>query len=237
MCSFPDVGVTDNKMDTNMEPRESPMTLFSVNVGLPRDVRWNGQTVQTGIFKDPVSGPVMLRSLNLDGDRQADLSVHGGPTKVVYVYAREHYDYWREQLPEQVLAPGVFGENFTTEGLEQESVFIGDEFSIGKARVVVTEPRMPCFKLAIRFGRPDMLKRFLKSQRTGFYFGVLEEGEVQAGDEINLVRRDETGLKVSDVTKLYTTERGNADLLEKAISTNGLPESWRGYFRNQLGKL
>lgn len=213
------------------------MKLISVNVGLPREVMWNGKAVQTGIFKEPVTGPVMLHRLNLDGDRQADLSVHGGPTKAVYVYPAEHYRYWSDELPGQELPFGVFGENFTTEGLDEEAIRIGDQFSIGEARVVVTEPRMPCFKLAIRFERPDMPKRFLKSRRTGFYFGVLEEAPVRAGDEITLLSRDETGLKLADVTRLYTTERKNAVLLSKAIATEGLPESWRGYFRSQLGKL
>ena len=213
------------------------MKLVSLNVGLPREVTWNGQTTLTGIFKDPVDGPVMMRRLNLDGDRQADLSVHGGPTKAVYAYPVEHYSYWKEQLPEQELLFGAFGENLTTKGMDEDSICIGDRFSIGKARVIVTEPRMPCFKLAIRFGRPDMLKRFLKSQRTGFYFGVLEEGEVQTGDEIALLDRDMTGLKVADVTQLYTTERDNAALLAKAISVEALPDKWRWYFEHQLEKL
>jgi MOSC domain-containing protein YiiM len=213
---------------------EDSMKLLSLNVGVPREVTWNGQTVLTGIFKDTVDGPRMLRRLNLDGDRQADLSVHGGPTKAAYLYPSEHYPFWKEELPDTELPFGVFGENFTTEGLDEQAICIGDRFSIGKAQVVVTEPRMPCFKLAIRFGRPDMLKRFLKSGRTGFYFGVLEEGEVQAGDEISLLGRDPSGLKVSDVTRLYSTERGNAELLAKAISVETLPEKWRGYFQHQL---
>ncbi len=226
---------TSARMET--ESQNTPMKIVSVNVGLPREVMWNGKAIQTGIFKEPVTGPVMLRRLNLDGDRQADLSVHGGPNKVVYVYPVEHYSYWSNELPEQELPFGVFGENFSTEGLDEEAVVIGDVFGIGKARVVVTEPRMPCFKLAIRFNRPDMVKRFMRSQRTGFYFGVLDEGEVQAGDEISLLSRDDSGLKLTDVTRLYTTERTNASLLAKATFTQSLPESWRGYFQNQLEKL
>ncbi len=213
------------------------MKLLSLNVGLPREVSWNGQKVRTGIFKEPVEGAVMLRRLNLDGDRQADLSVHGGPSKAAYVYPAEHYGYWRAQLPERELPFGMFGENFTTEGLDEEAVCIGDRFRVGNAQVVVTEPRMPCYKLGIRFGRMDMLKRFLKSQRTGFYFGVLDEGAVEAGDEMALVSRDATGLKVADVTRLYTTHRGNAALLARAISVEALPERWRGYFQHLLEKL
>ncbi len=213
------------------------MMLLSVNIGRPRDVMWNGQIVQTGIFKEPISGSVKLRSLNLEGDQQADLSVHGGPFKAVYVYPREHYDYWSDQLPNQDLPLGVFGENFTTRGLNEDDIFIGDVFSIGKARVVVTEPRMPCFKLAIRFNRPDMPKRFMKSQRMGFYFSVLEEGKVEAGDKITLLVRDESGLKLADVTKLYTTEKRDKELLSRAVSTDALPESWRQYFEIRLDKL
>ncbi len=140
-------------------------------------------------------------------------------------------------MPERELPFGMFGENFTTEGLDEETVCIGDCFRVGNAQVVVTEPRMPCYKLGIRFGRMDMLKRFLKSQRTGFYFGVLDEGAVQAGDEMALLRRDATGLKVADVTRLYTTHRGNAALLARAISVEALPERWRGYFQHLLEKL
>jgi MOSC domain-containing protein YiiM len=157
------------------------MKLISVNVGLPRVVRSNGDSVTTGIFKEPVAGRVMLRTLNLDGDRQADLSVHGGPSKAVYVYPAEHYDYWQRELPEMELPWGMFGENFTATGLAESELNIGDQFRVGSALVMVTEPRMPCYKLGIRFNRPDILKRFLASGRTGFYFAVLQEGEVEPG--------------------------------------------------------
>jgi MOSC domain-containing protein YiiM len=213
------------------------MRLVSVNVGLPREVTWKEKTVTTGIFKTPVPGMVALRRHNLDGDQQADLSVHGGPTKAVYVYPSQHYAYWRSELPAIELAWGNFGENLTTDGLDEESVRIGDEFRVGTARMVVTEPRMPCFKLGIRFGRADMVKRFLKSQRTGFYFGVVDEGEVQAGDELELLAKHPDGLTVADVTRLYTTEKANIALLRKAISVAALPESWRRYFAHQLEKL
>ena len=208
-----------------------------MNVGLPREVAWKGKTVRTGIFKDPVDGPVALRRHNLAGDRQADLSVHGGPTKAVYVYPTQHYDYWRAELADDELAWGSFGENLTVEGVDEETTCIGDEFRIGTARVVVTEPRMPCFKLGIRFDRSDMVKRFLRSQRTGFYFGVLEEGVVQAGDSLERVAEHPDGLRVADVTRLYTTERTNKELLQKAISVAALPEGWRGYFAHQLERL
>ena len=212
-------------------------TLVSVNVGLPREVTWKGQRVTTGIFKEPVAGPVHLRRHNLDGDRQADLSVHGGSTKAVYVYPTRHYDYWRRELENIDLAWGAFGENLTVEGVDEEAIHVGDEFRVGSARVVVTEPRMPCSKLGVRFDRADMVKRFLKSQRTGFYFGVVEEGVVQAGDSLEPVVEHIDRLRVADVTRLYTTEKTNEALLGKAISVEALSASWRGYFEHQLEKL
>jgi MOSC domain-containing protein YiiM len=216
---------------------ELMLMLVSVNVGLPREVTWKGKSITTGIFKAPVAGPVALRRHNLDGDRQADLSVHGGPTKAVYVYPTRHYDYWRRELGERELTWGSFGENFTVEGVDEEAVSIGDEFRVGSARVIVTEPRMPCFKLEIRFGRADMVKRFLKSQRPGFYFGVVEEGMVQAGDHLERVAEHPDGLRVADVTRLYTTEKTNEALLLKAISVEALPVSWRVSFEHQLERL
>jgi len=213
------------------------MRIAAVNVGLPREVTWKGQTVTTGIFKAPVGGPVALRRHNLEGDRQADLSVHGGPTKAVYLYPTQHYDYWRDELGDDELAWGSFGENLTVDGLDEETVCIGDEFRAGSARVVVTEPRMPCYKLAIRFDRADMVKRFLSSQRTGFYFSVAEEGLVQVGDQLERVSTHPDGLRVADVTRLYTTERADEALLRKAIAVAVLPEKWRGFFEHQLQRL
>ena len=165
------------------------MKIISVNVGLPRLVMRNDEPVSTGIFKEPVAGRVMMRTLNLDGDRQADLSVHGGPEKAVYVYPSEHYDFWKRELPDMDLPWGMFGENLTTTGLFETEANIGDKFRIGTAEVMVTQPRMPCYKLGIRFGRADIIKRFLLSERTGFYLSVLKEGEVGAGDEFVLSRK------------------------------------------------
>ncbi len=171
--------------------------LISVNVGVPREVAKRGKTVTTSIFKEPVEGRVMLRRLNLDGDRQSDLTVHGGANKAVYAYAAEHYDYWRKELPHMNLPWGMFGENLTTQGLLDDAVRIGDRFRIGSAEVVVTQPRFPCYKLGVRFGRADMVKRFLASGRTGFYLAVIQEGEVGAGDPIELIGRGETGVTVA----------------------------------------
>ena len=213
------------------------MKLVSVNVGLPREVTWKRKSVTTGIFKEPVAGRVMMRTLNLDGDRQADLSVHGGPSKAVYVYPVEHYDYWRRELPDMKLPWGVFGENLTTEGLLEDTVNIGDRFRIGSAEVMVTEPRMPCYKLGIKFGRDDIIKRFLASGRSGFYFAVLQEGEVGADDTIELLNRDEHNVTVGDIVRLYVSEKDDLELLHRAVRVDTLPESWRGYFQHQIEKL
>jgi MOSC domain-containing protein YiiM len=207
------------------------MQLISVNVGLPREVPWKGRTASTGIFKEPVSERVMVRSLNLDGDGQADLTVHGGLDKAVYVYPFEHYDYWRSELPDMDLPLGIFGENFTTTGLREEDVNIGDRFRIGNLILMVTQPRLPCYKLGIRFGRPDMVKRFLASRRTGFYFRVLQEGEVGVGDTLELVSRDNHHVTVADITQLYVREEDNPDLLQRAAQLEALPQSWRDYFQ------
>lgn len=177
------------------------MKLVSVNVGLPRVVNWRGRNVTTGIFKEPVDGPVFLRTLNLDGDGQSDLTVHGGRRKAVYVYPIEHYAYWRAEMPETELPFGMFGENFTTEGLLEEDVRVGDRFRIGRAEVVVTEPRLPCYKLALKFGRPDIIKLFMRSGRSGFYLAVLQEGEVRAGDTIERVGADGLGSSIAEMLR------------------------------------
>jgi MOSC domain-containing protein YiiM len=211
--------------------------LISVNVGLPRIVMNNGDPVATGIFKEPVAGRVILRKLNLDGDRQADLSVHGGPSKAVYVYPSEHYDYWEQELPGMKLPWGMFGENFTTTGLFESELNIGDKFRVGSSLVMVTEPRMPCYKLGIKFGHLDIVKRFLASERTGFYCAVLQEGEVGTGDRIELIEEDRHRVKVSDITRLYIREKDNAELLRRLFVVEALPDNWKNYFQHRLEKL
>jgi len=210
------------------------MRVVSVNVGLPREVLWKRRTVSTGIFKEPVAGRVMARRLNLDGDRQADLSLHGGPEKAIYVYPADYYEAWRQELPEMNLPWGMFGENLTVEGLRDDTVHIGDQFRIGSALVVVTQPRLPCYKLALKFGRDDMLKRFLVSGRTGFYLAVLEEGDVAAGDPIILVRLDENAISVAEITRLSLSDRRNVEALRRVVALETLPESWRDFFRERL---
>ncbi len=212
------------------------MKILSVNVGLPREVSWQGKLVATGIFKKPVSGPVMMRKLNLDGDGQADLTVHGGVSKAVYAYPSEHYDYWQAELPGVDLPWGMFGENFTTEGLLEEAAYIGDKFRIGETEVMVTEPRMPCYKLGIKFGRADIIKRFLASRRTGFYFAVVRGGMVGAGDAVELIGREQQEISVADITRLYAFEKNDLESLRRAIEVEALPENWKGYFKHQLDK-
>ncbi|HXN17878.1 MAG TPA: MOSC domain-containing protein [Candidatus Binatus sp.] len=215
------------------------MKLISVNTGLPREVTWHGMTVSTGIYKEPVRGRVALRKLNLDGDRQADLTVHGGEFKAVYCYPLVHYDFWKAQLPDKDLPLAIFGENFTTDGLLENSVHLGDQFSVGSAQVVVTQPRLPCYKLGIRFQTEDMVKRFLASARTGFYLAVTGEGEVGAGDEMKLLARDPNAVPVSEITRLYIAKRFSTDdiaSLQKALQVATLPESWKQYFRERLAK-
>ncbi len=215
------------------------MKLVSVNTGLPREVMWHGRSVTTAIFKEPVEGRVAMRKLNLDGDRQADLSVHGGENKAVYCYPIAHYDYWKRELPGRDLSMAMFGENFTTDGLLEDSVHLGDQFSVGSAEVIVTQPRLPCYKLGVRFQFDDMVRRFLASGRTGFYFAVRREGEVAAGDEIKVIARDPDAVPVSEITRLYTAKRyGEDDVtsLRRALRVAALPESWKRYFRERLQK-
>ncbi|HEX8163412.1 MAG TPA: MOSC domain-containing protein [Pyrinomonadaceae bacterium] len=213
------------------------MRLVSVNVGRPRLAEWRGRLVSTGIFKEPVAGRVMLRRLNLDGDRQADLTVHGGRDKAVYAYPSEHYPRWRAELPHPQLAYGGFGENFTTEGLDETTVNVGDEFRVGSARVVATQPRQPCFKLGLRFGRADMVRLFHESRRSGFYLAVLEEGEVGAGDAFELVRRDEHNVAVADLYGLFSGDAASPDLLRRALDVEALPEGWRSALRELLEEI
>ena len=222
------------------------MKLISVNIGLPREVTWHGRIVTTAIFKQPVAGRIALCKLNLDGDRQADLTVHGGEHKAVYCYPVEHYAYWKKELPGRDLPLGIFGENFTTEGLLETSVHLGDRFSIGTAEVIVTQPRLPCYKLGVRFQSDDMVKRFLASARTGFYLAVTREGEVAAGDKINVLARDPNAVPVSEITRLYVatphvSRKGLAEddaaTLHRALQVADFPESWKAYFRDRLAKM
>ena len=210
------------------------MKLISLNVGFPRQVTFRGELVTTGIFKEPIRHRTKLRKLNLDGDKQADLTVHGGVDKAVYSYPEEHYRFWQKELPDMYLSCGMFGENFTTEGLFEDNVNIGDQFQIGTAIVIATQPRMPCYKLGVKFGRMDIIKRFLSSGLTGIYFKVLQEGEVGAGDVIELIRRDDNNVTVKDVVRIYTVDKDDVQTMERAIMIKDLPDGWRSHFIEQL---
>lgn len=213
------------------------MKLVSVNVGLPRLLAWGGATFKTGIFKNPVKGRVMLRTTNLDGDRQADLSVHGGPNKAAYGYPSEHYAAWSAELTDPVRNWGAFGENFTTEGLLETDVSIGDRYRIGSAVVMVTTPRLPCFKLAAKFQRDDIIERFVHSGRCGFYFSVVGEGEVGAGDEFEFLGREELTLTVAEVNELYTAKSPDREILQRSLQVTVLPLSWRDRFQARLEEI
>jgi MOSC domain-containing protein YiiM len=207
--------------------------LISVQVGIPRTVVRNGEEVLTGIFKTPVKNRIRMSTLNLEGDRQADLSVHGGRDKAVYAYPSEHYAYWKNELQGMKLPWGSFGENLSTQGLLEGDVCLGDRFQVGMAEVVVTQPRIPCFKLNLKFQRDDMVKRFLASRRTGFYFRVLREGEIGAGDEIVRVHHDENGVSISDALKVYLGAPDSEELRERALRVKYLSGSWREEFSQQ----
>ena len=212
------------------------MKLVSLNVARPRLLVYQGKTINTGIFKQPVTGPVQLRTLNLDGDRQADLTVHGGPNKAAYGYPSEHYPVWRQELPGVNLPWGMFGENFTTTGLAEDKLHVGDRFQIGSAIVMVRQPRNPCYKLAAKFQRDDMIERFLRNGRSGFYFSVEQEGSVAVDDDFLPLKRNNAGITIAEMNHLFVRDKYNHDLLRKAIETAALPEDWRDYFQERLDR-
>jgi MOSC domain-containing protein YiiM len=214
------------------------MKIISLNVGLPRTVRdAHGQDVLTSIFKSAVPGPLLLRRMNLDGDLQSDLTVHGGKNKAVYAYPAEHYDYWRRQLPDVDFSWGNFGENFTTEGFLETNAFIGDRFRIGGAAVKVAQPRFPCFKLGIRFGRADMVKLFFASRRSGIYFSVVEEGMVAVGDTFEHIHEDERRISIADINRAYDDPQENLELLRRIVDLEVLPSGLHDEFSEVLATL
>ncbi len=211
------------------------MQVISVNVGKAREHEWRGLRVATAIFKSPVEGPVAIRKLDIEGDEQADLTVHGGVDKAVYAYPNEHYAYWRSQLPAYPFGPGNFGENLTLAGLTEDIIHIGDQLQIGTAVFTVTQPRSPCYKLGVRFNREDMTKRFYESRRFGFYLRVLREGKLQAGTDVTVVDRDPNAVSVADITRLFTGDSHDRALLERALKLTTLPQGWREYLQERVG--
>jgi MOSC domain-containing protein YiiM len=212
------------------------MKLLSVNVSPPKEVVHGGKTVTTGIFKEPVDGRVMLRTFNLDGDGQADLIGHGGTYKAAYAYSVENYDYWKRELGRTNLASGQFGENFTVEGMPEDEIHVGDVFRVGGALVEVTQPRVPCYKLGIKMGLSGFEKRFLASCRVGFYLRVLEEGEVGAGDVLDLVRPDPERMTVRKICRLLYFDPENLEGARKALRIRALSPGWRQSFEERLAK-
>lgn len=210
------------------------MKIVSVNVGTPRVFHWKGLEFESAIIKKPVSGRVMLRKANLDGDRQADLSVHGGLNKAVYSYPCEHYPYWTNRLHKHDLSWGAFGENLTTEGMLETEVSVGDRYRVGSAVVMARTPRTPCYKLAARYDREQILEEFFDSGLSGFYLSVVEEGEIGAGDQFEFLGGEANSITISDVNNLYSGRSSDIDLLRRAVQSQALPESWRYRFQARL---
>ncbi|HLN34755.1 MAG TPA: MOSC domain-containing protein [Nitrososphaeraceae archaeon] len=213
------------------------MKIISVNVGLPVKVNFGKEIVTTAIFKNPIKHRIKLYKLNLEGDKQADLTVHGGIDKAVYSYPSEHYRFWKKEIKDFEYSWGTFGENLTTEGLLEDLVNIGDQFQIGSAKVIATQPRMPCYKLAVRFGRMDIIRRFMASERSGIYFKVEEEGEIGVEDKIELIKSDENKVTIRDIVRLQTNGGRDTDMMNRAIKVKDLPDGWRNYFMEKLTKL
>ena len=205
-------------------------------MSLGKEVGYKGKTVTTGIFKEPVNGRVMLRTLNLDGDRQIDLKGHGGPYKAVCVYSIEQYERWQKELERDDFRHGQFGENFTVDGLPDDETHVGDMFRIGNTLVQVTQPRVPCYRLGIKMGSPDFPKRFLQSNRVGFYMRVLQEGEVGAGDVIELVETDPQRMTVEEMNRLLYFDIKNVNDATRALRIDALSSGWRGSFEQRLEK-
>jgi MOSC domain-containing protein YiiM len=213
------------------------MKIVSINVGMPRVFHWKGLEFESAIIKEPVPGRIMLRKTSLDGDRQADLSVHGGPNKAVYSYPSEHYPYWAKRLHGHDLPWGAFGENLTTEGMLETEVSVGDQYRVGSAVVMVRTPRTPCYKLAARFQRDQILEEFHNSGKSGFYLSVVEEGEIGAGDQFEFVGGEANSITISDANNLYSGRSNDIDLLRRSVHVQALPESWRHRFQARLNAV
>jgi MOSC domain-containing protein YiiM len=213
------------------------MKIISVNTGLPREIFHEGRMISTGIFKTAIVGRVRVDALNIEGDRQADLTVHGGASKAIYAYPSEHYEFWRRELPQVNFTWGSFGENLTTEGLLENTLHIGDRLCVGSVELVVTEPRLPCYKLNAKFQREDMVKQFLRSRHTGFYFSVAREGDIGSGDAIQILSRDENHVSVADITRLYAFDKKDVAGMRRAAQLETLSDSWRSYFDERVQRL
>lgn len=211
------------------------MRVISLNISMPRTVVHDGAPIRTGIFKEPSAGPRQVRRLGIDGDGQADLRVHGGPDQAVYIYPAEHYRHWQTELGREHLPFGQFGENLTTEGLDEARVRVGDRLRIGSALLQVTHPRLPCSKLAMRMeaGR-GFVKRFQQSGRVGFYLRVVEEGEIAAGDRIEVIATAEPTVTIAEFLQAHTAKGQDRDAIRRVLAAPGLAKSWRARFEKAL---
>jgi MOSC domain-containing protein YiiM len=207
------------------------MQLLSVNTAQPQEVAWQGKTIRTSIFKQPVAGPVAVLAEHLAGDGQADLRVHGGPDKAVYAYPSEHWAYWRQLLPAAQLVPGAFGENLTTLGLLEPEVRVGDCFQLGTAVLMAVQPRQPCFKLGIRLARPGIVREFELARRSGIYFRVIKPGVVAAGDAISLVERSPYTVTIRDMVTCLAPGPHDQELVRALLATPYLSPSWQARLR------
>lgn len=206
------------------------MKLISIQVGKPRDVSWRGKTISTGIFKDAVSGPVKVGVFGLDGDGQADLSVHGGKDKAVYAYGWDSIDWWKKRRPQQAFVPGIFGENLTFTHLDESTICAGDVFAIGTARIQAAEPRFPCFKLGIRFDDNAVISEFTESRRPGIYFRTLVAGVISPGDELKLIEEDPVRMSILEMFELYNLSTKDQDNIKRLLSVKSLSSKWRRKF-------
>ena len=213
------------------------MRLESIYVGKPVEADYNGRAITTGIYKNKVEGPVKVSSFNIEGDQQADITVHGGVDKAVYAYPSEHYNFWKKEREDLHFEPSFFGENLSTTGLDEIGTCIGDVFEVGSVVLQVTSPRMPCYKLGIRMNDPGFVRDFMKAEKNGFYFKVLQEGTIDTGDEIRKVRQDGHDLTVQEVIQLHTTRKSDKDLLRKAVDSPSLPQDWIDHFEVILTRL
>jgi MOSC domain-containing protein YiiM len=216
---------------TGSDPPQTVGRLVSVNVGEPREVPWAGRTVRTSIWKVPTEGRVRFTGINLSGDAQADLRVHGGPDKAIYAYALEDYQWWKSELHIE-LPPGTFGENLTTSGIDLTSAVVGEVWSVGTGRLKVTQPRLPCFKLGVRMGDAGFVQRFDEARRYGIYLGILEEGDLGVGDRVDLISRPAHGLTATSLAELQAApdRSGLANLRDNP----DVPEGWRVWADRQL---
>ncbi|MFY0600527.1 MAG: MOSC domain-containing protein [Cyclobacteriaceae bacterium] len=213
------------------------MKLDAISVGKPREVKLDGRTITTSIFKTPVSGPQKVYFNHIEGDQQSDLKLHGGPTRPISVYASEYYDFWKDIFKIDELPWGYFGENLNiTGGVFETEINVGDRFSIGNVELEALQPRFPCHKLGMKLGDKKWIKFFLESRKTGFYFGVLKEGTIKAGDTVTRTYTNHNSITMDDITDLYLINRNNKPLLQKALGVERLPQSWKEYFQEQLSK-